>query len=109
MGSQIEVGGHGLVQRVPVHCLHAYIITLEGARRLRSLLLEDPEGVATIDSMIFRHQWKDHGGQMVCPFDWYVWNGKTFADARAAAYPEFQKRNTGLVFQNLDFGSDIES
>jgi hypothetical protein len=109
MGSQIEVKGHGLVQRVPVHCLHAYVITLEGAQQMRSLLLNDPEGVGSIDVMIIRHQWLEHAGTRRAPFDWYAWNGTTFTDSRAMGNPAWEKRNSGLVFQNFALGSDIES
>lgn len=108
MGSQIEAPGTGLVRRVPVHCTHAYLITGSGAERLRSMVLNDPNGVATIDSMFIVPQWREHVGERNCPFDWYAWDGTTFPDARAASHPEWQKRNSGLVFQNMELGSDIE-
>ena len=108
LGSQIVVEGTGLARRVPGYCTHAYLITNQGARRLRSLLLEDPDGVATIDIMLIHHQWQDHIGSRPAPFTWYAWDGATFPDARAAGHPRWEIRNTGLVFQDFAFGSDVE-
>ena len=108
-GSQIVVAGTGLVRRVPGYCTHAYLVTNEGARRLRSLLLDDPNGVATIDIMLIQHQWQDHIGNRAAPFAWYAWDGTTFPDQRATGHPRWEIRNTGLVFQDYAFGSDVES
>jgi hypothetical protein len=108
LGSQIEIKGTGLVRRVPVHCMHGYLVTNDGARRLRSILLNDPNGVATIDSMVMHYQWLEHQGHQRAPFDWYVWDGTTFPDLRAKGHPLWEIRNAGLVFQNFAFESDIE-
>jgi GR25 family glycosyltransferase involved in LPS biosynthesis len=109
LGSQIEVPGAGLVRRVPVYCTHAYLITNAGARKLRSLVLDDPKGVATIDCMLIEHQWHELNGRGPSPYEWYVWDGSTFGDARAIHHAGWQKRNTGLVFQDFDLGSDVET
>jgi hypothetical protein len=107
MGNWMWVVEAGLVQRVPVYCMHAYIITAEGADRLRRTVLEDPEGVTTIDVMIARYQ--AHGDRSgVHPFNWYVWNGTTFPSKRAAQHPSWSVRNTGLVFQDHRLGTDID-
>jgi SAM-dependent methyltransferase len=108
LGSQIVTAGAGLVRRVPGYCTHAYLITNQGARRLRSLLLDDPNGVATIDVMLIHHQWQDHTGNKPAPFTWYAWDGTTFPDQRSMGHPRWEIRNTGLVFQDFSLGSDVE-
>jgi hypothetical protein len=107
MGSRIDAVGTGLVQRVPAYCTHAYVIPCEGAQRMRSVMLDDPEGVGTLDVKIFRHQSRDLHGGTPCPFNWYVWNGTTFPERQALHHPTWRLRNSGLVFQDYDMGSDI--
>lgn len=107
MGSRIVEMGSGLVQRVPVYCTHAYLISLEGAMRMRSIMLNDAFGVGTIDVKIVRHQFHEYDGEGPCPFNWYVWNGITFPEQRALYHPTWKLGNSGLVFQDHNVASDI--
>jgi hypothetical protein len=107
MGNMTVTPGSGLVRKTPVYCTHAYLITREGAARVRSLLLADPEGVGSIDIMLFRHQSRWEADPQGSSFSWYAWSGTTFADKRAGVAVEWQNRNTGLVFQDFALGSDI--
>ena len=107
MGNMIVTPGPGLVRQTPVYCMHAYVITREGAARLRPLLLDDPEGVGSIDIMLYRRQQRAVEQPARRPFTWYAWNGAGFADARAHVYREWANRNTGLVFQDFALGTDI--
>ena len=56
MGSLCLEPGSGLVRRVPVYGMHAYVITREGALKLRSQLLADPDGIGSVDIMLWRLQ-----------------------------------------------------
>jgi hypothetical protein len=107
MGNMIITPGPGLVRQTPVYCTHAYVITREGAARLRPLLLDDPEGVGSIDIMLYRQQQLAVEQPARRPFTWYAWNGTRFADGKASAYQEWANRNTGLVFQDFEVGTDI--
>jgi GR25 family glycosyltransferase involved in LPS biosynthesis len=107
MGNMNVTPGPGLVRRTPVYCTHAYVITREGAQRLRSLLLDDPEGVGSIDIMLFRRQQQAEENSVQCLFTWYVWNGTTFPCPRAADGVGWSSKNTGFVFQDFALGSDV--
>jgi GR25 family glycosyltransferase involved in LPS biosynthesis len=109
MGNQIEVAGSGLIRRTPVHCTHAYIITSQGAEKLRKQVLDDPDGVATIDGMIILSQFAEHRDEIRCPFDWYAWDASAIRDLMASGeLTNCWNRNTGLVYQNCLYTSDID-
>jgi GR25 family glycosyltransferase involved in LPS biosynthesis len=108
LGSQLDADVPGHVSVAPVFCTHAYIITLQGAKKLYDLCLRNKKGTSTIDCMLIDHmkqtfisQGKHH------PFVWYVWNGTSFYDPRATKSKDWAKRNTGLVFQDVDFGTFV--
>jgi len=92
-----------------VFCTHAYIITLEGARKLYSLILNDKDGMRTIDCMIkdITDTYLYKNKSDIPPFIWYVWNGTMFHDTRSIDMSSKQLRNSGLVFQLTDFKSNI--
>lgn len=106
LGSQMEMQTNANICRVPVFCTHAYMITMDGARRLYSLLLNDPRGVSTIDCMIIDHMNAAMMG-FAAPFEWYVWNARMFADPRASLSRDWAKRNHGLVFQDVELGTYV--
>jgi GR25 family glycosyltransferase involved in LPS biosynthesis len=87
--------------RVPVYCLHAYIITYEGAQKL----LKEFEQIAprTIDCILL-----DMMKSKYTPFIHYVWNGTLFPSPDLAT-SVIRRRNTGLVFQDEAFDSSIQS
>lgn len=108
LGGQIDYMMSGNVLMTPTFCTHAYVITLEGAKKLYKLLIECPKGVRTIDCMLL-----DLMKQVVfynvepVPFVWYTWNATMFPDPIAVADPDWAKRNHGLVFQDARFESDV--
>lgn len=105
-GSQMEMQTNANITRVPVFCTHAYMMTLEGARKLYSLLLSDPRGVSTIDCMLIDHMNRAMVGYP-CPFQWYVWNAQMFPDDRASLSKDWAKRNHGLIFQDVELGTFV--
>jgi GR25 family glycosyltransferase involved in LPS biosynthesis len=109
MGNGIHVKRHGLVQRVPAVCHHAYIVTAAGARRLVDALLETPRGVYSKDMMMYHQQWRDVEDGVPAPYSWYAWNGASFPDARARVHKDWYHYNTGIVFQNRDYPSDLQA
>lgn len=111
LGSQIDAPLESLeklhIIRAPVFCTHAYVITLEGAKKLYNLLLNSPLGVKTIDCLIIDMMKVHMHFQTDIPFNWYVWNGRPFKDPIADIDPDWAKRNSGLVFQDPQFESDV--
>lgn len=108
MGNQIEHMIDGHIIQTPVFCTHAYVITQKGARILYERLLQDPLGLRAIDCMLIDHMKAKHYRGVPCPFVWYVWNGSKFPDKSSASKdPRVAKRNTGLVFQDIDLGTFI--
>ena len=102
IGSQHEFNSTFHVDKGPVFCLHAYIITLEGAKRLLNNVLSRPGGLYTIDTML-----KVEMDLNTKSFQWYVWNGKLFPCSEAEMPNGWSKRNNGLVFQDESFGTDV--
>jgi len=113
MGSQFEFASKYHVDQGPVFCLHAYIVTLEGAKKLLEYVLSTqpesqggPGGIYTIDTMLkvameYRRP---------PPFKWYVWNGTFFpCPLRSSLSIHWQKRNVGLVYQDEAQGTDIRT
>lgn len=114
MGNQMEIKAPGEILRVPVYCSHAYVLTLNGAQRLYNHVLSKsafPNGICAIDCLLIETMWKLCMQQTPitesAPFNWLVWNGTMFRDERATIDPEWTKRNTGIVFQDHTFGTDV--
>jgi GR25 family glycosyltransferase involved in LPS biosynthesis len=102
----LYLGSHGsftpfmpLVFQQPVYCTHAYIITLEGARKLLNLFLYSKK-LEVIDNVI-------HNAMIADPqfINWQCWNATSFDDA--ARHTRYMHRNDGLVFQDAGFESNI--
>ena len=91
-----------MITRYPVFCIHAYVITLEGAKKLLHALRTSPRLYAidcfTIDLM--------HKGP-ACPFTWQCWNATMYDDL--ARHNSLEVRNDGLVFQDDYFPSEIHA
>lgn len=89
-----------MITSFPVFCVHAYMVTLEGAKKLLHALRTAPRlyiiDCFTIDLM--------HKGNN-CPFTWQCWNATMYHDP--ARHNSLECRNDGLVFQDEDFPSDI--
>jgi len=105
MGSQLDNPANTYeISRSPAFCTHAFIFTLEGAKRVYDALLNNPSGVYTIDWML-----KDIAHKPVhChPYIFYVWNAIKFHDPARVMPKEWTKRNCGLVFQDYDLGTYV--
>lgn len=98
LGSQIEEMNGGNVITSPVYCTHAYIITLEGAKKLYKMCLID--GTYNIDILLINYMYEKK-------FTWYVWKATQFHDDNRSKDKEWEKRNWGLVFQDYHFGTCI--
>ena len=109
MGSQLEATSQYSIVRLPCFCTNAMAMTLAGAEKVYRFLLSQPRGVRTIDCML-----KDHQTMVIAvgtgaraAFEWYVWNGALFPTETAVMDKDWTKRNTGLVFQDVAFGSEV--
>lgn len=109
IGSQLEVSSTYPIVVLPVYCTHAYIITLEGAKKLYKLLLNYKEGVYTIDRMLIQFMYTAVDHDNYKPFKWYVWNATMIPDNYKKNKLSIEKRNTGLVFQDDSFESDVSN
>jgi len=103
-----------------IWCTHAYMITLEGARKLLKAILCDYKlyyndetkfrGLGPIDIMIKNMQMKGLKDKTKYPFVWYSWNGTKFpCDDNQLPIQRMTCKNTGLVFQNMNLTSLILS
>ena len=99
LGSQIQGESKFHIDQVPVYCTHAYIITLEGAKKLYDLIINEPYGMYTIDGMLIDLM---HAKR----FNWYIWNGSFYPPEKKMA-EGWNVRNNGLVYQDENFGTDI--
>lgn len=111
LGSQID--GHityDHITVVPTYCMHAYMVSLEGVRKLYELCVRYPTGIKTFDCILnecMHRAFITHGEFM--PFRWYSWNATMYFDAKALKGSKFWAiRNHGLVFQDANFGSHIK-
>jgi GR25 family glycosyltransferase involved in LPS biosynthesis len=108
LGAQFEFTSTHHIDRGPVFCTHAMVLTLGGVKKLLKLILEKPGGVYTIDCMLIDYM-KDYcrryrfNRNTDLPFVWYVWNGF----ARIEMPNGWTKRNCGLVYQDEAFGSEV--
>lgn len=103
MGSQFEFRSEYHIDKGPVFCLHAYMVTCEGAKQLLDYVMStEAGGIYTIDTMLkVAMEWKEP------PFRWLVWNAFEFPCERANMTTAWKKRNQGLVFQDERMGTDI--
>lgn len=100
IGSQFEAISECHIDKIPVYCLHAYVITYEGAKKLYDLILKSETGVYTIDCMLIDFMTEN-------AFNWIVWNGYRFLNTNHRMSTDWMMKNHGLVYQDESFGSDI--
>ena len=91
------------IAQIPVYCLNAYIITLDGAKKMYHMITQYPiDDFGVIDMMIANIQTsiitlKNN------PFaySWYAWNTEMFPDPENDAYKhkDALHKDKGLVFQ----------
>ena len=102
------------VVQSPTYCLHAYMLTLSGAKRLMALANElntAGKPIAMIDIQLV--QWQVEG-----KLNWYCWNGTwtqksypTFDEGLPwQAFPDIitPQKDTGLFWQNMRVGTTLE-
>ena len=99
IGNQLHMPSEHHIDRVPVYCLHAYMLTLEGATKLYNLVKINP---CTLDFMLAHYMCREAIRKIQCPFNWFVWNGTFFPTEHTS------KKNTGLVYQDDSYESSIE-
>ena len=106
-----------LINHNSTFCTHAYIITLDGARKLLSLLLHwdyhteentnfaghKLNGLFAIDIIIKTIQDRMNTRKLKKLLTWYCWNGTKYPCRNALI--GHAARNTGLVFQASQFKS----
>ncbi len=102
LGSQIDGDHPERVLQTHVYCAHAYVITLEGARRVYDYITKECKMYA-IDSMLRDGMLRERH-----PFTWYVWNGMMYPDMQRGSNPHWVIRNTGLVFQDETAGTFLK-
>lgn len=104
-------------------CTHAYVVTLEGAKRLfKALITWDYQnfkyyqpgwnlnGLYNIDIMIKNIQDRTLTKKIKPLFTWYCWNGTYHpCDYNRLPLRGNDNRNTGLVFQCDIFGSTVHN
>lgn len=91
------------IAQVPVYCLNAYIITLDGAKKLYDMVTQYPyDDFGVIDMMLARLQ-TDIIVSRTNPANywWYAWNTDMFPDPENDAYKhkDALHKDKGLVFQ----------
>lgn len=105
---------NALVVQVPTYCLHAYMLTLDGAKRLWSLAKEmnaqgKPLQMLDIQLVLWQVEGK---------VNWQCWNGTwtqksfpTFDEGLPwQAFPDVitPQKDTGLFWQNMRVGTTLE-
>jgi GR25 family glycosyltransferase involved in LPS biosynthesis len=100
-----------LVVQIPTYCMHAYMLSLEGAKKLLDLVRHSPEPLAMLDIQMV--QW-----QLQKVIKWYCWNGtwiqKSFPTFdEGLPWAAFQdvitpQKDTGLFWQNMRVGTTLE-
>jgi len=110
MGGQMEYVMGDPISSTMVWCTHAYIISLKGAKKILKAILNHPNGIYALDSMLINYMITYLFKQSVSedrkdpPFIWYVWDGRYY---KTDDIFHSQDRNNGLVFQDRTITSDI--
>jgi GR25 family glycosyltransferase involved in LPS biosynthesis len=114
LGAQFEFNSKFHIDIGPVFCTHAMVVTYNGAKKLWEMLLNRKLGVYTIDCMIIdsmKHRLMTMNNENSLfksnPFTWYVWNGNFYPTEIKNMPKDWTKRNSGLVFQDESFGSEV--
>jgi len=95
------------VLRLPVFCSHAYTLTRQGALALYGWLKGQKHRYG-YDFMLYDGM-RSHPRVSPLPLSWYAWNSRRLfpSDEERGRSIHWIRRNTGLVFQLEEFGSDI--
>jgi GR25 family glycosyltransferase involved in LPS biosynthesis len=116
MGNQMNTDSNK-INTEPAFCLHAYIVTLLGARKLLNCIIQwdyynqGLSGLVTIDIILIDIQKRIKEKKLRELFTWYCWNG-TYHPCEYNRLPlrcNMEERNSGLVFQDNTFTSITHS
>lgn len=104
-GCQMSYPSKYYIDRVPVYCTHAMLLTNNGAKKLYEHFVKNPiNGIYTIDNMLY-----DLQKEGKFPLEYYVWNGKLYeTDVGNNMVKGWDRRNHGLIFQDDKLGSYIK-
>ena len=113
MGNQMNTESDK-INTEPAFCLHAYIVTLLGARKLLNCIIQWDyynqgfTGLACIDIILINIQSRIKEKKIRELFTWYCWNG-TYHPCEYNILPlqDRKVRNSGLVFQDDTFDSIV--
>jgi hypothetical protein len=113
MGNQINTESDK-INTEPAFCLHAYIVTLLGARKLLNCIIrwdyydQGFTGLVIVDIILIDIQKRVKEKKLRSLFTWYCWNG-TYHPCEHNMLPleDRKVRNSGLVFQDDTFESTV--
>ncbi|MGI9252245.1 MAG: glycosyltransferase family 25 protein, partial [Thermomicrobiales bacterium] len=100
--------GAARVLREPTYKLGAFCISLDGARKVLDRVLSNDGGVYAIDNMINHLQRRARGGVPGAEFSWETWNAADEPDPALTWLEQQRNDETGLVYQHLELGTDID-
>lgn len=122
IGNQIHNHKSNKINSEPCYCTHAYIITLDGAKKIYDLLLnfgfdfemntkilgKKFDGIFVIDIIFYIIQERTNANMINSLFKWYCWNGTYYkCDDNKLPLKGLNVKNSGLVFQSEIFESSI--
>jgi GT2 family glycosyltransferase/SAM-dependent methyltransferase len=96
------------VVRTPTYKTGAFAITLHGARSILNKVLSMEGGVYAIDNMLNHLQRHALAGTPGAELSWATWNATALPDPDLAWLPQQRQGETGLVFQRLELGTDVD-
>jgi GR25 family glycosyltransferase involved in LPS biosynthesis len=103
LGCQMDFKSPYHIDKGPVYCTHAMVLTLDGATKLYEMVSQSTANIYTIDNYFhdlqLAHQF---------PLNYYIWNGQFFPSVIAQMPRGWDRRNHGLVFQDETMGSYIK-
>jgi len=103
MGSQMDFKSAYHIDKGPVYCTHAMLLTLSAAETLYHYVSSAQTQLYTIDNLFH-----DLQESKQFPVSYYVWNGQYFPCQLARMKKGWDRRNHGLVFQDESMGSYIK-
>ena len=126
IGNQLDecknINQRSIINTLSTFCTHAYIITIQGAKKMLGYLLNwdyhtsdstkyvghPLTGLFCIDIMIKNIQDRMNQKKLRKYINWYCWNGTRFpCDFNRLPLKGNDIRNTGLVFQSDNFKTTI--
>ena len=103
LGSQMDFKSIYNIDKGPVYCTHAMLLTLDAAKTLYAYVTSAENQLYTIDNLFHDLQQSQQ-----FPVAYYVWNGQCIPCRLAQMKNGWDRRNHGLVFQDETMGSYIK-